>query len=258
MCLLCTHVYAINSLKSTHTHVYSLLMPHMKKHIVIVVSKRYLRYEPTRHFVHAQTLLSTRAHSLCSLLVYAHVHEHTFAHALSSTRTHVYSLPELHEANCCREQATRIRAIFLQSRIGRLIFSLYLVTTTKHPNTQAHMHTSTLAHKHTSTQAHCHTSTLAHKHTAHNHPHSHLLFFFQMSLTPIETSTEIIEGRVNALKNEVESPNTSTKTLQIVLQGSVLLRKLLFFVESLTSHFFAGFYMHTSTSICTQAHSHSA
>jgi hypothetical protein len=48
---------------------------------------------------------------------------------------------------------------------------------------------------------------------------------FEISLTPIETSTEIIEGRVNALKNEVESPNASTKTLQIVLQGSVLLRK---------------------------------
>jgi len=46
----------------------------------------------------------------------------------------------------------------------------------------------------------------------------------EIELTPIETSTEIIEGRVNALKNEVESSNPLTKTLQIVLQGSVLLQ----------------------------------
>jgi hypothetical protein len=46
----------------------------------------------------------------------------------------------------------------------------------------------------------------------------------EILLNPIETSTEIIEGRVTALRHEVESSNPSTKTLQIVLQGSVLLQ----------------------------------
>ena len=46
----------------------------------------------------------------------------------------------------------------------------------------------------------------------------------EVILTPIETSTEIIEGRVTALKTETERFNPSTRTLQIVLQGSLLLR----------------------------------
>jgi len=46
----------------------------------------------------------------------------------------------------------------------------------------------------------------------------------EIILTPIENSTEIIEGRVRALKTEVTSSAPNTKTLQIVLQGSVLLQ----------------------------------
>jgi len=44
------------------------------------------------------------------------------------------------------------------------------------------------------------------------------------TLTPIETSIELIKGRVTAMKQELSSPYPNTKTLQIVLQGSVLLQ----------------------------------
>ena len=43
-------------------------------------------------------------------------------------------------------------------------------------------------------------------------------------LSPIQTSTELIEGRCRLLQNELNQHPPNSKTLQIVLQGSVLLR----------------------------------
>lgn len=43
-------------------------------------------------------------------------------------------------------------------------------------------------------------------------------------LTPIQTSTELIEGRCALLENELNQHPPNSKTLQIVLQGSVLLQ----------------------------------
>jgi len=46
----------------------------------------------------------------------------------------------------------------------------------------------------------------------------------EIVLTPIETSIDLIRSRVQALQHEATSPFPNTKTLQIVLQGSVLLQ----------------------------------
>ena len=54
-------------------------------------------------------------------------------------------------------------------------------------------------------------------------------------LSPIQTSTELIEDRCQALHNELVSVPPNSKTLQIILQGSVLLRLL--FVIIFRSHF---------------------
>eukprot|EP01099_Mayorella_cantabrigiensis_P008200 TRINITY_DN758_c0_g1_i1.p1 TRINITY_DN758_c0_g1~~TRINITY_DN758_c0_g1_i1.p1 ORF type:complete len:335 (+),score=72.07 TRINITY_DN758_c0_g1_i1:173-1177(+) len=43
-------------------------------------------------------------------------------------------------------------------------------------------------------------------------------------LSPIETGTELMVNRIQALEVELNSPSPNTKTLQIVLQGSVLLQ----------------------------------
>jgi hypothetical protein len=46
----------------------------------------------------------------------------------------------------------------------------------------------------------------------------------QIILSPIETARDLIKGRSEALQKELSSTSPNTKTLQIVLQGSVLLR----------------------------------
>lgn len=46
----------------------------------------------------------------------------------------------------------------------------------------------------------------------------------QIILSPIETARDLIRGRSEALQKELSSTSPNTKTLQIVLQGSVLLR----------------------------------
>jgi len=51
----------------------------------------------------------------------------------------------------------------------------------------------------------------------------------QIILTPIETARDLIKGRCEALRKELSSTSPNTKTLQIVLQGSVLLRMPLSF-----------------------------
>ncbi len=56
-------------------------------------------------------------------------------------------------------------------------------------------------------------------------------------MSPIENAMEIIEDRVHKTKAELETPQPNTKTLQIILQGSVLLRKIL----STHKHLFGPF-----------------
>jgi hypothetical protein len=46
----------------------------------------------------------------------------------------------------------------------------------------------------------------------------------EIILTPIETARDLIRGRSEALQKELSSGSPNTKTLQIVLQGSVLLQ----------------------------------
>lgn len=54
-------------------------------------------------------------------------------------------------------------------------------------------------------------------------------------LSPIQTSTELIEERCQALTGEINSIPPNSKTLQIILQGSVLLRMFFFQFFSFTS-----------------------
>lgn len=46
----------------------------------------------------------------------------------------------------------------------------------------------------------------------------------EVELSPLEASIELIESRVRALRVEIDNSQTNTRTLQIVLQGSVLLQ----------------------------------
>ena len=55
-------------------------------------------------------------------------------------------------------------------------------------------------------------------------------------LSPIQTSTELIEDRCRATQQELNAIPPNSKTLQIILQGSVLLRKFRFSSFAAHSH----------------------
>lgn len=62
----------------------------------------------------------------------------------------------------------------------------------------------------------------------------------QIELSPIETSMELIQKKTQSLRAEVSTATPNIKSLQLALQGSLLLRMSIFFMLLLISEVNAG------------------